>query len=916
MTQTIGLLFQVLGTGNATSALGSLAKGMGAVAVAKKALDTVISSTKVYMNFEYAMNKVAAVSGATSNELAKLTEQAKHLGATTALAASDVAKLQYELSTLGFNPQEIINMTASVGNLSIALGTNLGDTAQFVGNILRQFQKDAKQATNVADIMALTASRSATTMESLGESFKFAGSAAGNLGIDVTDTAAAIGVLGNVGLKGTLAGVGMNRMMLDMTDASSEASKKLKGFTGDAGDFVGKLQYLKAQGMSVNEIFSTFGMIAGKSAVALINNADAVYKLDKELENASGTTDKMAKKMGEGLRGAVIIAQSSFEAMQISLGKLFSTPATFLVNQFANLTTEAKKFFDHLSGEEKKKKKEAQASAEFNKADKQAQLDLLLKIKDAENDVAKAKAIVDKGTGSYRIAQIKLANQELNEAKKDFTDKFGGSLISDKDKVIAFTYNEGGVQSAKKSIATLKVELEALKKSSPEEEKGFGVSDKEMEEMQKAAAEEESRKKDQYRKQLTADERELHDMDQLHAREISNLNGYSEEVIALAKLVQDKERKVLTDGIAERQKAIDDAQKKAIKDAEERAENLKKAEEKAYKEIDDQLTEGAKRHYEAGQKKKEQDLKLEEDRKEARDFIFLESMKAVDRDIELARREYEEKKILFADNSDERLNLERLFQEEKARIIKDAQEKEVETEDEIFARKIELAKNYWDAFASFGDAFANKQLSAVQERASAEIDTIENRDKKLTRAEREKENAIKAIKKKASEDEYKIRMAQWTMDMLSAGSAMGLAIARANAVPPPGNIPAIAFATTNGLFALGTVGLNMPQKPKFANGGIFDGTGIVPGTAYTGDTVNARLNSGEIVLNPQQQQNVGSAIMGVANGRSTTNQTANFGGITVNSYGGESPQEMARKMVDAMTYAVNNRMIPTEVWSV
>lgn len=284
----------------------------------------IISSIDVFGDFEAQVNRVAAVSGATEKELEMLSKRAKEIGANTKLSASEVAGLELELAKLGFTTNQILDMTGAIGNLSIALGTDLAQSAEVAGKTLRQFSLDGDEAFRVANVIAEVSSSSAADMTSFSEAMKFAGTTAGSLGISLEEASAAVASLSNVGLEGTLAGTGLSKVMLELADSSSKASQMLKGYTGDADDLSSKLIYLKSQGLSVTEVFDIFGTIAGKSALALIDNSEAMESLEKSFSDGNKQLDEMTKKMSNGVNYNLDIMKSSLEAVKINIGESFS----------------------------------------------------------------------------------------------------------------------------------------------------------------------------------------------------------------------------------------------------------------------------------------------------------------------------------------------------------------------------------------------------------------------------------------------------------------------------------------------------------------------------------------------------------------------------------------------------------------
>ena len=109
----------------------------------------------------------------------------------------------------------------------------------------------------------------------------------------------------------------------------------------------------------------------------------------------------------------------------------------------------------------------------------------------------------------------------------------------------------------------------------------------------------------------------------------------------------------------------------------------------------------------------------------------------------------------------------------------------------------------------------------------------------------------KALDKKAAQEEYKLKMWEWTASLLQATAniAQGVAKALAEGGPYAGPILA-ALIGASGAIQIATITANKPKNPSFATGG------IVPGSSYSGDRVQANVNSGEMILNTQQQRNL------------------------------------------------------------
>lgn len=284
-----------------------------------------------FVRFDDAILQVKAVTGASADEFAKLREKALELGRTTSFTAGEVAALMTELGRAGFKPDEIDTMTASVLNLARATGTDAALAAGIMSATLRQFGLDARDAARAADALAATANKSFTSVESLGESLKFAGPVAADLGMSLEDTLALAGALGNVGIQGTEAGTAIRRIGI-LVAAGGEDLKRIFGV--EAADAAGNMRPLIEV---LSEVFEStkqlgnaeraakfaefFGLLGITGASALGKNAVGVKELREQLASAGGTAEKTAKEMDSGLGGGFRMLSSAVEGTAIAFAE-------------------------------------------------------------------------------------------------------------------------------------------------------------------------------------------------------------------------------------------------------------------------------------------------------------------------------------------------------------------------------------------------------------------------------------------------------------------------------------------------------------------------------------------------------------------------------------------------------------------
>ena len=185
-------------------------------------------SFNVFKGFEQEMSKVQAVSGATAEEFAALSQNAKDLGASTMFSAREVATLQTEFAKLGFSAKEITKVTGATLALAQASGTDLARAAEVAGSTLRAFGMDASQTNVVTDVMAKSFSTSALDMETFAESMKYVAPVAKSAGMSIEETSAMLAIMADAGIKGSQAGTSLRRIISEIGATGKPTAEALR----------------------------------------------------------------------------------------------------------------------------------------------------------------------------------------------------------------------------------------------------------------------------------------------------------------------------------------------------------------------------------------------------------------------------------------------------------------------------------------------------------------------------------------------------------------------------------------------------------------------------------------------------------------------------------------------------------------
>lgn len=280
-------------------------------------------------DFELAMNTVAAVSGATEEQLEELTEQAKQLGATTQFSASQAADGMGFLARAGFEVNEILGAMPKVLELSAASQMSLGDTADVVSNILAGYNLEVKDLVRVNDVLVKAFTSSNTNLQQLGEAMKFAGPIASAAGVRFEEAAAALGLMGNAGIQASMAGTSLRGAISRILSPTAEATRRMNelglNFTDSQGrliSFTEIVQQLEPHVEDAGLFLELFGQRAGPAMAALVaQGSKELTEFTALLQKSGGTAQTIAEVQMAGFNGAMKEMVSAFEAVQIALGE-------------------------------------------------------------------------------------------------------------------------------------------------------------------------------------------------------------------------------------------------------------------------------------------------------------------------------------------------------------------------------------------------------------------------------------------------------------------------------------------------------------------------------------------------------------------------------------------------------------------
>ena len=327
-------------TTKAGGALGGMVAKLGLTTVALYGAMRAISSVvRVGKDFEKNMSNVAAISGATGNELLALEANAKKLGATTVFTASQVSLLQTEFAKLGFSSKEIQGVTKDTLALAAASGSDLAVSAAVAGQTLRAFGLDVSETSRVTDTMALSFSSSALDMEKFTNSMQYVAPIAKQVGISVEGTTAMLGALANAGISGSMAGTSLRKILLELGNENSALTKKIGFSVKTSEDMVKAFEVLRQKGIGVAEAKDLVGQRAISAFNILLEGTDTVEGLTVALENSGGAAQRMADIQLDNLAGKMTLLNSAMEGLGIAIFDTVDGPLNSLVDTLTSVTS-------------------------------------------------------------------------------------------------------------------------------------------------------------------------------------------------------------------------------------------------------------------------------------------------------------------------------------------------------------------------------------------------------------------------------------------------------------------------------------------------------------------------------------------------------------------------------------------------
>jgi TP901 family phage tail tape measure protein len=295
--------------------------------------DLATEVVEVGSSFEKSMSNVAALSGATEEELQLLSDTAKEFGSSTQFSASEAADALSYMALAGWDAETSASALGGVLDLAASSGMDLASASDMVTDYMSAFSMEASESAYFADLLSYAQSNANTTAEGLGEAFRNCAANMNAAGQDVETTTALLSSMANQGLKGSEAGTALTAVMRDLTSKMEDGSIKIGDVAVEVQDAEGNFRDLTdilkdvedaTDGMGDAEksaaLMTTFTSDSIKGLNLILNEGvDSAADFEDALRNSTGTAKEMSKTMNDNLSGDITALNSKLEGIKITV---------------------------------------------------------------------------------------------------------------------------------------------------------------------------------------------------------------------------------------------------------------------------------------------------------------------------------------------------------------------------------------------------------------------------------------------------------------------------------------------------------------------------------------------------------------------------------------------------------------------
>ena len=305
-------------------------------------------------DFEAQMSTVGAISLATADDMEVLSAKAKEMGIKTVFSASQAGEAMEYMAMAGWKTEDMLGGIEGIMNLAAASGENLGDVSDIVTDALTAFGMKANESGRFADVLAAASSNANTNVGMMGETFKYVAPVAGAMGFSIEDTAAAIGLMANSGIKATQAGTSLRQIFSRLAKPPKDAAKAMSALNLTITKSDGSFKSLGEITQELRQKFSKLtaeqktqyaaalgGQEAMSALLAIVNAApEDVEKLTSAIKDSNGAAKEMSEIKLDNLKGQLTLMGSAAEGLGIAIYEGIEGPLKNAVKNSSGMISE------------------------------------------------------------------------------------------------------------------------------------------------------------------------------------------------------------------------------------------------------------------------------------------------------------------------------------------------------------------------------------------------------------------------------------------------------------------------------------------------------------------------------------------------------------------------------------------------
>ena len=245
--------------------------------------------------FESAMSKVQALSGASADEMERLTAKAKEMGSTTKFTATESAEALGYMAMAGWDADASITALPAVLSLAAASGEDLASTSDIVTDAMTALGLKSDDASHFADVLAAAATNANTNVGLMGETFKYVAPLAGAMGMSAEDLAVQIGLMANAGVKGSQAGTSLRSILTRLADPPKDAAAALDALGVSMVDEFGNMKSLDEVMTELRDSFADLDEVEKAQYASAIAGQEAMSGFLAIVNAAPEDIDKVTR---------------------------------------------------------------------------------------------------------------------------------------------------------------------------------------------------------------------------------------------------------------------------------------------------------------------------------------------------------------------------------------------------------------------------------------------------------------------------------------------------------------------------------------------------------------------------------------------------------------------------------------------